>query len=58
MNRAVTMVWWAAGLWVLSLFTYQLFDVGLNIVMLLPAVAARARAMVRAVTPQVIQVVT
>ena len=30
----------AAGLWVLSLFTYQLFDVGLNIVMLLPAVAA------------------
>ena len=30
----------AAGLWVLSLFTYQLFDVGLDIVMLLPAVAA------------------
>lgn len=30
----------AAGLWVLSLFTYLLFEVGLNIMMLLPAVAA------------------
>lgn len=30
----------AAGLWVLALFAYGLFDVGLNIVMILPAVAA------------------
>lgn len=29
-----------AGLWVLSVFAYYLYDVGLNIVMLLPAVAA------------------
>lgn len=30
----------AAGLWVLSVFAYYLYDVGMNIVMLLPAVAA------------------
>lgn len=30
----------AAGLWVLSVFAYFLFDVGVNIVMILPAVAA------------------
>lgn len=30
----------AAGLWVLSVFAYFLFDVGLNIVMVLPLVAA------------------
>lgn len=30
----------AAGLWILALFAYRLFEVGLNIVMILPAVAA------------------
>lgn len=30
----------AAGLWVLALFTFSMFEVGLNIVMILPAVAA------------------